>query len=122
MKLRIKANSLRLRLTRSELMRLIDTGHIEETIYFSSNEQSRLTYALQHEPDLISATLRYQTPEVGVVLPTEDATAWAESNHVGIYARFDLGSVGALAIIVDKDFACLSPSDADYLVTFPNAN
>ena len=123
MKLRIKANSLRLRLTRSEVMKLIDTGHIEETIYFSPNEQSRLTYALEHEPDLISATLRYQPPEVVVVLPKEEATAWAESNQVGIYATVDLGPVGALDLIVEKDFACLDLSDADNLDTFqiPNA-
>ena len=82
-------------------MKLIDTGHIEETIYFSHNEQSRLTYALEHEPDLISATLRYQPPEVVVVLPKEEATAWAESNQVGIYATVDLGPVGALDLIVE---------------------
>ena len=122
MKLRIKANSLRLRLTRSEVMKLIDTGHIEETIYFSPNEQSRLTYALEHEPDLISATLRYQPREVVVVLPTEQATAWAESIEVGIYATVDLGPVGALDLIVEKDFACLDLSDADNLDTFPNPN
>jgi hypothetical protein len=122
MKLRIKANSLRFRLTRSELMKLIDTGHIEETIYFSSNEQSRLTYALEHEPNLISATLRYRPPEVVVVLPKEEATAWAESNRVGIYATVDLGPVGALDLIVEKDFACLDLSDADNLDTFPNPN
>jgi len=122
MKLRIKANSLRLRLTRSELMKLIDTGHIEETIYFSSDEQSRLTYALQHEPDLISATLRYQPREVVVVLPTEQATTWAKSIEVGIYATVDLGSFGALDLIVEKDFACLDLSDAANLDTFPNPN
>ena len=82
-------------------MKLIDTGHIEETIYFSPNEQSRLTYALEHEPDLISATLRYQPPEVVVVLPKEEATAWAESNQVGIYATVDLSPVGALDLIVE---------------------
>lgn len=122
MKLRIKANSLRFQLTRSELMKLIDTGHIEETIYFSSNEQSRLTYALEHEPDLNSATLRYRPPEVVVVLPKEEAAAWAESNQVGIYATVDLGPVGALDLIVEKDFSCLDLSDADNLDTFPNPN
>ncbi|SRR6266849_4677186 len=120
MKLRIKGNSLRLRVTRSELMRLIDTGHIEETIHFSSNEQSRLTYALEHESDLSSATLRYQWPAVVIVLPKEEATTWAESNQVGIYASVDLGPRGALDLIVEKDFACLDLTDADNLDTFPN--
>jgi hypothetical protein len=120
MKLRIKGNSLRLRLARSELMKLIDTGHIEETIYFGSHEQCRLTYALEHEPDLICAILRYQSPEVVVVLPREQAATWAESNQVGIYATVDLGPRGTLDLVVEKDFACLDLSDADNLDTFPN--
>jgi hypothetical protein len=35
MKLSIKGNSLRIRITRSEFGKLIDTGRIEETIYFA---------------------------------------------------------------------------------------
>jgi len=120
MKLRIKGNSLRLRVTRSDLTRLIDTGHIEETIYFGSSEGSRLTYALEHQPNLTSATIRYQPPKVAVVLPKSEATAWAKSDLVGIYATVDLGPVGNLDLIVEKDFACLDLSDADNLDTFPN--
>jgi hypothetical protein len=120
MKLRIKGNSLRLRLTRSEVTKLIDIRHIEETMYFSSNEQSRLTYALGVEPDLTSATLRYEWPEVVVVLPQKEAAIWAEGNQVGIYTTVDLGPQGTLDLIVEKDFACLDGSDADKLDTFTN--
>jgi hypothetical protein len=120
MKLRIKGNSLRLRLTRSELAKLLDVGHIEETIHFSPEEQSRLTYSLRVEPDLTSATLRYQRPEVVAVLPTKEATTWARDNQVGIYATVDLGPRGTLDLIVEKDFACVDGSDADNLDTFPN--
>jgi hypothetical protein len=120
MKLRIKGNSLRVRLTRPEVTKLIDIGHIEETIYFSSNEQSRLTYALGVEPDLTSATIRYEWPEVVIALPTKEATTWAEDNQVGIYATVDLGLRGTLDLIVEKDFACLDGSDADNLDTFSN--
>jgi hypothetical protein len=57
-----------------------------------------------------------------VVLPKEEATAWAESNRIGICATVDLGPVDALDLIVEKDFACLDLSDADNLDTFPNPN
>jgi hypothetical protein len=120
MKLRIKGNSLRLRLTRSEVAKLLDVGHIEETIHFSPEEQSRLTYSLRVEPDLTRATLRYQGPEVVAVLPTKEATTWAQDNQVGIYATVDLGPRGTLDLIVEKDFACVDGSDADNLDTFPN--
>jgi hypothetical protein len=122
MKMRIKNNSLRFRVTRSDLANLINFNRIEETIYLAPDEQARLTYALEHEPTLSSAVLRYQSPRVAIVLPTKDARAWAETDDVGIYARVDLGVRGALDLIVEKDFACLDLSDAENIDTFPNPN
>jgi hypothetical protein len=122
MKLRIKGNSLRFRLTRSEVAKLMNIGRIEETVYFGFDEQSRLTYALEHEPSSVGGTLRYQSPEVVIVLPTKDAETWAESDQVGIYTTIDLGPHGALDLIVEKDFACLDASDVDNVDTFANPN
>jgi hypothetical protein len=122
MKLRIKNNSLRFRVTRSDLANLINSSRIEETIYLAPDEQARLTYALEHEPTLSSAVVRYQSPQVVIVLPTKDARTWAETDDVGIYARVDLGARGALDLIVEKDFACVDLSDAENIDTFPNPN
>ncbi len=40
MKLRIKGNSVRLRVTRSDLAKLINHGSIEETVYFAPDERA----------------------------------------------------------------------------------
>lgn len=120
MKIRIKGNSLRFRVTQSELARLIAEGRIDETIYFSPFENSRLTYVLEHQACLLSTTLRYQPPEVAIVLSTADLKLWGESNQVGIYAATDLGIHGVLDLLVEKDFACLDLSDAENIDTFPN--
>jgi hypothetical protein len=120
MKIRIKGNSLRFRVTQSELARLVDEGRIDETIYFSSSEDSRLTYVLEHQSSSPSTTLRYQPPEVAIVLTTADLRTWGESDQVGIYAAADLGIHGVLDLLVEKDFACLDLSDAENIDTFPN--
>jgi hypothetical protein len=122
MKLRIKGNSLRLRVTRSELNRLIDTGRIEETIHLGPSEPLKLTYVLKYEPQLKSTALRYQSPEVAVLLSTEEVKIWACTAQVGIYATIDIGHAGTVDVIVEKDFACLDRSDADNLDTFANPN
>jgi Family of unknown function (DUF7009) len=122
MKLRIKGNSLRLRVTRSELTKLVNSGRIEETIHFASDQQARLTYALEHSSDAAYVRLRYRSPEVAIVLPTKDTLIWQESEQVGIYTTVDLGLQGTLDLIVEKDFACLDRSDADNLDTFTNPN
>jgi hypothetical protein len=119
-KLRIKGNSLRLRVTRSEVSKVIAAGRIEETIHFSSNEQSSLTYALACEAGLMSPQIRYKPSEVMVLLPEGMAVTWAESDQVGIYTTIDLGPHGTLDLSVEKDFACLDLSYAENIDTFPN--
>ena len=58
MKLRLQGNSVRLRLTRSEVERLRETGLVEESIEFDSGES--LVYRLQsrREPGPVEANFR----------------------------------------------------------------
>jgi len=120
MKLRIKDNSLRFRVTQSEMVGLIETGRIEKTVFLGPDEKSRWTYALEHQPSSTCATLRYEAPELTVVLSTADVRTWGPSDEVGIYATVDLGAHGNLDILVEKDYACLDSSDANNHDTFPN--
>jgi hypothetical protein len=120
MKLRIKGNSLRLRVIRSELDVLISTGRIEETIWFGSGADCRLTYALELGIGIDDVALRCVPPEIAVLVPSGEAIAWRSSDQVGIYAAADLGPRGFLELVIEKDFACLDRSDEDNLDTFPN--
>jgi hypothetical protein len=119
MKLRIKGNSMRLRVSPSEMTRLLKTGRIEETIHFGPAEDAKLTYALEHASHSSEMTLRHQPLEVAVVIPTKDAQEWAQSEQVSLY-----GAVGAgdrrLELVVEKDFACLDKSEAENQDTYPN--
>jgi hypothetical protein len=120
MKLRIKGNSLRLRVTRSELGRLIRTGRIEETTWFGIGPGCRLTYALEVSDGGNGVSLRCASPEIAVLLPSGEASTWRNSDQVGIYASVDLGLRGFLEVVVEKDFACLDRNDEDNFDTFPN--
>jgi hypothetical protein len=120
MKLRIKGNSLRLRVSPSEMARLLDTGRIEETIYFAAGDGAKLTYALEHRA-AEEISLHYRANEVTVSLSTASVHEWAEGEQVGIYGALDVGH-GQLELIVEKDFACLDGSDAENADTFANPN
>lgn len=120
MKLRISGNSIRLRLLQSEVTTFIQKGRIEQTIHFAPDDHALLTYGLEHKSGLTDVELRYEQSEVVIVLPSQQATAWAETNQIGIYATVDLGRHGSLDMIVEKDFACLDLSDAENHDTFPN--
>ena len=122
MKLRIKGNSLRLRITRPELNRLIDEGRIEENISFAADDRSRLTYSLEHTAAASAPTVRYLPPSLEVRIPTAQAQKWALGEDVGISAAIDLGPRGSLDLLIEKDFACMHGNDEENRDAFPNPN
>lgn len=119
MKLRIKGNSLRLRITPSEMTRLLETGRIDETIHFASDENAHLTYALEHAQNAPAIAVRYSPGEVAVVLSSDEARRWARAGDVGLYAQTPTAH-GSLELAVEKDFACLDKTDAENVDTFPH--
>jgi hypothetical protein len=118
MKLRIKGDSLRLRIAPSEMARLLETGRIEETVHFGMRDEARLTYALEHAAE-DAVAVRHEGTGVTVILPSPAARAWAGGDDVGVYGTVAVSS-GSLEIAVEKDWACLDKSDADNADTFPN--
>ena len=120
MKIRMKGNSLRLRVSRSELARLLAGDCLEETIHFAPEAGARLTYALQQEPSAKYPTVNYTDSRVTVLLPADQAYVWGATDQVGIAEEISLGTFGSLALLIEKDFACLDRSDEDNPDTFAN--
>jgi hypothetical protein len=122
MKLRIKANSLRVRVSRSEVARLLEGDCLEETIYFAPETSASFTYALRQEASLSRPAVQYTQNRVAILMPADRAIVWGVSDQVGIAENIGLGGLGALALLIEKDFACLDRSEEDNEDTFPNPN
>lgn len=120
MKLRIQGNSLRLRISKSELAKFVETGHLQETVYFGPEQGSELTYTLARDGHRPSLGVEASAGKVKVVLPAEVARTWADSEQIGINGDVDLGARGKLSILVEKDFACIDRSAEENADTFPN--
>lgn len=120
MKLRIKGNSLRLRISRSEVRKLLDGESIEETIRFTAAPNAYLTYALacasQEEP----VQVQYESQSATILVSEEQIKLWGKEGEVGIYTSIDNGDAGLLEIIIEKDFACLDRSAEENADTFVN--
>ena len=117
MKLRIKGDSLRLRVGPAEVQRLMDSGRVEETVHFAPG--THLTYALEHSETAACLSASLALDEVAVTVPTSVAQAWANGDDVGIYGVVPNGS-GSLDLAVEKDFACLDTSHAGNHDAYPN--
>ena len=122
MKLRIKGDSLRLRVSRSEVAKLLAGDCLEETIHFTPEAVAKFTFALQQETSLSRPTVQYTDSRVAVLIPAEQANAWGATDQVGIAEDISLGSFGSLALLIEKDFACLDRTEEDNEDTFPNPN
>jgi hypothetical protein len=119
MKMRIKGNSLRLRVSRSDIAQLMRTGRIQESIRFAPEAAAKLTYALEYGERAQEISAQYGDCEIRVLLSTEAARRWANGDGVGIYGAAETGGV-PLELIVEKDYACIDRADADNADAFPN--
>ncbi|MEZ5427594.1 MAG: hypothetical protein R2747_15095 [Pyrinomonadaceae bacterium] len=121
MKLRIRGNSIRLRLTQSEIENFGRTGLIEETVEFGPLPRQRLVYALASSDRAGEVFGRYDGGKITIVVPQATAENWASTDEVGITGEQDLGESGILRILIEKDFACLTERPfEDESDNFPN--
>lgn len=120
MKVRMKGNTLRLRVPRSEVEQLVHHGRVAETIWLGAEESARQTWALEHSTEVTGATVSFAPPEIAVRFPSDQIERWAAGEEVGIYASINLGARGSLELIVEKDFACLHGSTDENRDAFPN--
>lgn len=111
MKLRIRGNSVRLRLTRDETARLAETGLVEETVEFPSSR--RFVYALETDEKAALVSADFEADRLCVRLPAREAERWINSAQTGIAADAPGGPDRRLKILVEKDFACLKRRAGD---------
>jgi hypothetical protein len=113
MKLRIQGNSLRFRLTRSEVARLYEDGTIAETTHFGVGHS--LTYRLRKAGAGTGVRAELADGVITVSAPASAVDSWATSDEVGIAARD-----GVLRIAIEKDFRCLTRREEDEVDAYPH--
>ena len=105
MKLRIKGNAIRLRLTKPEVEIFHKKGYLEEVTDFGTRQ---FTYAVNRIGDAIEITADFADNVLVVHIPTEIADDWCtDDSKVGIEHTADLDGFRSLFIAVEKDFKCV---------------
>ena len=113
MKLRIKGNSIRLRLLQSEVARLVGHGEIIEETALGANT---LRYSIRMTRKTDEIGTRFENGEIEIAIPEMMARGWADGDSVSLEAE-----QGGLSILVEKDFVCLDrPHDPDREDAYPN--
>jgi hypothetical protein len=110
MKLRIKGNSVRFRLTRTEVASVAAHGFIECRTDFGEGHQS-LVYALTAGP-MKDIQACFSDGRLQISVPRGMLEQWAASDEVGLYGK-PAPKEDALSIAIEKDFRCLDRSLAE---------
>ena len=111
MKIRIKSNSLRYRLTRSDVEKLTSERHLEDKINFGNRA---LVYALKlSTTDRLSASFSDDT--ITLCMSGKMINELENTNRAGFEEV-----VAGLHLLVEKDFTCLDSIEEDQSDNYPN--
>jgi hypothetical protein len=119
MKLRIKGNSLRIRLTKSEVSTFASNGYLEEETQFGNN---KFVYSLQRidKGDTLTATL--EENKIIMFVPFSLTENWPVNNIVGFDSHMPIADNKSLYLLLEKDFICLDERTEDQSDNYENPN
>jgi hypothetical protein len=121
MKLRIRGNSIRLRLGKSEVAQLAKDGSVHAAIRFAAAPSVQLTYSLLISPTEKEISAQLVDSEIKVTVPEGLARKWANSEEIGLKHEQPIDREESLAILIEKDFHSLEPKpDEDQSDSFAN--
>lgn len=117
MKIRILGNSLRFRLTRSEVDTLCTKGYIENQTTFDT---SVFTYAVKLVSDSEQLTAQFENNTISLNLPKSLGNNWHQTEQVGFSETMKFKNNDSLFLLLEKDFTCLDERQEDQSDNYPN--
>ena len=117
MKLRIKGDSVRVRLSITEVKQLCEQGQIEDSTHFGNNT---LSYSVQTKEGIDRLSASFDGNNISLFLPAPFAKTWESSPLVGYDANMDTGNGRQLYLLLEKDYKCLDNTMEDQSDNFEN--
>lgn len=127
LKLRIRGNSIRLRLTQPEVQEIGQLRQVRETTCLGLGQAGAFCYTLCSHEDTNSShegtgevSVSWENGSLVVSVPQALAQHWASTDLVAMNAVLRRDDQ-VLQVLIEKDFKCLTPRpDEDESDTFPN--
>jgi len=116
MKLRLKGNTIRLRLSKTEVDLLAAEGNVKEETLIGN---TALVYQLKKDDTAVLQAL-LDNHQLTVSIPHEFANDWPHNAIVGIDNKGVNGSVPPLYILIEKDFKCIDNTEENQADNYDN--
>ena len=117
MKIRIKGNTIRFRLTKSEVEHFGKYGTLEETTSFGN---ATFTYALETKPTGSELLASFANGRLVFHVPAVIVREWTTTEKVGYGGEMEIGDGKILYLLLEKDFKCLDETTEDQSDNYDN--
>ena len=111
MKLRVRDNSIRLRLIQTEVELARTDGLVRGTVPLAGS--SNIDYVLESSPATVKPEAHMSNNVLTERIPEAEILSWSGSDEVSISATQLLDGGDELSILVEKDFSCLAPREGE---------
>lgn len=111
MKLRIRDNSIRLRLTQTEVETVRADALVRGRVRFAGG--NTFDYILESSPATVKPEAHFSNNALTVRIPESEILQWSTTEQVSISAEQILHGGDPLKILIEKDFTCLAPRDGE---------
>lgn len=117
MKLRIKGNSVRLRLSKPEVEQLSSVGTITERTNFINAD---FIYSIEKSIEENNIRADYDNNHLTVYVPAKLVNDWPNNNMISLDNILADGSMPEVYVLVEKDFKCMDDSSEDQSDNYEN--
>ena len=118
MKIRIKGNSIRLRLTKTDVQNLKDFGKIEEKTILS--EKQIFKYTLEINTNISEISAKFEDNTITILLSKENANILTETDEITVQGSQKNGTENGLLLLIEKDLQCLDSTNEDQTDMYKN--
>lgn len=122
MKIRIKGNFVRYRLTQTEVRILSEGGTLSESTCFGPMEGQTFVYALETKAGIEGLEASFENQKMTLFLSAESAKTWHSDERVGFENKLEVAPGVFLGLLLEKDFVCLDDTHEDQTDKYPNPN
>ncbi len=119
MKIRIKGSSVRIRLSRTEVGKLVHDGYLEESTPFGA---ATFKYALQKQEAGNALTASFDRNCITMMVPESLVKNWDTNSLITIENSMPVDEYTTLHLLLEKDFQCLDAVTEDQSDNYLNPN
>lgn len=122
MKIRILDNSIRFRLSKSDIKTLRKKGKVVSKCQFGTSQEFKYSVVSNKKGNSEFLCIDLKKNHIKIEMAASDVKEWAKTDLEGFDAHMDNGTKKGLYVLVEKDWQCLKPRDEDESDLFTNPN